>query len=255
MAPFNAHFAVAEKLWPQLDGPWKSHYGQFCFGCVAPDVEKSSASLTQKETHFFDQTTDYELMVTHRSVAFINAQAEFLRQPFDELPPPEQAFALGYLCHLCVDEVSKDMWREETWHKFQQANIGWGAFSALDNWITAYIQDFDSLNRAVCRLQPLNIIPLIPLEDLRYFHKYICESRQAQSLVEKYQSLVKLVHSIKPADRQGLIDTILSELPVAEKLLHHFDVDKFLKASLHHSLSRLNSLIEGRRPMPGPPEN
>ena len=54
MAPFNTHFLIAEKLWPELDGPWQTYYGQFCFGCVAPDVDKLSSTLTQIDTHFFD---------------------------------------------------------------------------------------------------------------------------------------------------------------------------------------------------------
>jgi hypothetical protein len=28
MAPFNTHFLIAEKLWPELVGPWQLHYGQ-----------------------------------------------------------------------------------------------------------------------------------------------------------------------------------------------------------------------------------
>ena len=122
MAPFITHFLAAEKVWPEIKraASWPNVdstllYGHFCFGCVAPDIDKISATLTQKDTHFFDRTTAWDLMSTHRSATFVNRQADFLYRPFPHLTPAEQAFALGYLCHLCVDEVSKYLWRESTW--------------------------------------------------------------------------------------------------------------------------------------------
>ena len=100
MAPFITHFLAAEKIWPDIktNVSWSgsccsSHYGQFCFGCVAPDIDKLSATLTQKDTHFFDRATDWDLMATHRSATFINEQANFLYRPFLEMTPPEQAIS------------------------------------------------------------------------------------------------------------------------------------------------------------------
>ena len=67
MAPFNIHLLVAEKLWLELDGLWQHHWGQYYFGCLAPDVHKISGNLTQKDTHFFDSSSNSEYMATHRS--------------------------------------------------------------------------------------------------------------------------------------------------------------------------------------------
>ena len=57
MAPFNIHLLVAEKLWLELDGLWQHHWGQYYFGCLAPDVHKISGNLTQKDMHFFDSSS------------------------------------------------------------------------------------------------------------------------------------------------------------------------------------------------------
>ena len=55
---------------------------------------------------------------------FIRRQNEFLARPFVQLKPEAQAFALGYLCHLCVDEVSKFMWGREVWQNFKDTGPG-----------------------------------------------------------------------------------------------------------------------------------
>ena len=143
----------------------KIHYGRFCFGCVAPDVDKLSDTLTQKDTHFFDRTGDYDLMASHRTAAFLAQQKEFLCCPFDRLSPDQQAFVLGYLCHLAVDEVSKHLWRGQTWQSFKQIHPG-VAFAALDELARQHIQNFPAVVNAVCAITVPDVIPRIPGVDL-----------------------------------------------------------------------------------------
>jgi hypothetical protein len=145
---------VAEKIWPEVRAKlsWpatgsRNHYGQFCFGCIAPDVDKASAMLTQKNTHFYDRTTDYDLMASHRSAAFLKHQAGFLGQPFADLHAEAQAFVLGYLCHLCVDEVSKHMWRREVWVQLKRVHPG-ATFAAIDEAAWQRIKNYPVIAQA-----------------------------------------------------------------------------------------------------------
>jgi hypothetical protein len=253
MAPFNTHFLIAEKIWPDLPGPWQPHYGQFCFGCIAPDVDKVSPKLTQKDTHFFDRTGDYNLMATHRSAAFLQHQAEFLCQPFARLTPAAQAFALGYLCHLCVDEVSKHLWRRDTWLQFQHIGPG-AAFAALDELMWQRFQNYAGITQALCSLQPLDIIPRIPRADLIYLHQGVCRFVGAETLVEEYLALVDLFDRPTPAQRAEKRQTFEAHIDLARGQTHFFHVDSLVNASMVRSYSRLTDLIEGRVPEPGYPD-
>ncbi len=253
MAPFNTHFLVAEKLWPELPGPWQPYYGQFCFGCTAPDVDKVSASLTQKDTHFFDRTGEYEYMASHRSAAFVAGQAGFLSRPFAELRPSDQAFVLGYLCHLCVDEVSKHMWRWDTWQHFKSQAIG-SAFAALDEVARAQIRDYPAITGAICGLQPLSLAPRIPAGDLAAFHRGVCRFVRAGDTQSGYLALVDLFDRPTPEQRRERQETVLADLPALRGQVHWFHMDRLVRASLAHSHRRLAELIENRPSQPGYPD-
>ena len=252
MAPFNVHFLIAEKIWPELNGRWQSCYGQFCFGCIAPDVDKLSTSLTQKETHFFDRTSDYDLMATHRSAAFLRQQADFLGRPFNELPPDAQAFALGYLCHLCVDEVSKHMWRRETWLQFKQLHPG-TAFAALDESARQQTQDFPALARALCTISVPHVIPRIPADDLNKLWQGVCFFVRAQNAETEFMALVDTFDRPTPAQRQLWQQRFRAEISLARAQIGVFQLETLVKASLARSRSRLADLIEGRMPEPDYP--
>lgn len=253
MAPFNTHFFIAEKIWPNLPGPWQPHYGQFCFGCVAPDVDKISATLTQKDTHFFDRFGDYELMASHRSAAFLQQQAEFLGRPFARLCPEGQAFALGYLCHLCVDEVSKHLWRRETWLQFKDIGPG-AAFAALDEVVRRRIQNHGAIAEALKSLKLLDVIPHLPSADLVFMHRGMCCFVQAATLEEEFLALVDLFDRVTPEQREQKRQTFRGHIDQARRQTHIFRVDTLLEASLARCYSRLTDLIEGRVPEPGYPE-
>lgn len=259
MAPFNCHLLIAEKILPTVRAMAglpvtynEIHYGQFCFGCVATDVDKVSATLTQKDTHFFDRTGEYELMASHRSAAFLEQQAEFLCCPFNQLSPTAQAFALGYLCHLCVDEVSKHMWRRDTWLRFRQVTPG-SAFAALDEAAWQRIRNYQAIAEALCSIQVPDIIPRIPLADLERIHGGTCAFVRAKNIEEEYLALVDLFDRPTPEQRQEKLQRFRAEIDHARRQIHIFRMNTLIKAGLIRSRQRLTDLIEGRTPPPGLP--
>jgi hypothetical protein len=259
MAPFNTHFLVAEKIWPEITArlSWpvtanSNHYGQFCFGCVASDVDKTSLTLTQKDTHFFDRTTDYELMASHRSAAFLQDQADFLCGPFASLSAEAQAFALGYLCHLCVDEVSKHMWRRPVWVKLKPLHPG-ASFAALDEAAWQRIQNYSAITEAVCSIKVLDVIPRIPLTDLERMHQGVCNFVQAKSVEGEFLALVDLFDRPTPAQRRKRLQRFRAEINTARRQVHFFELEQLVRSGLAHSRQRLTDLIEGRVPEPSYP--
>ncbi len=248
MAPFNTHFLIAEKIWPELSaGPWAAHYGQFCFGCVAPDVDKASARLTQKDTHFFDRFGDYEAMASQRTAAFIARQSDFLRCPFAELPAEAQAFVLGYLCHLCVDEVSKHMWRRKTWLKFHHVRPT-SAFAALDELAWRCIQDYGAIAGAICEIKALSVIRPIPLADLEWMHQGVCCFVQAKSAEGEYLALVDMFDRPSATERRAAAERFRREIDVAREQVRFFQLEALVEAGVVRSRERLTDLIEGRVP-------
>jgi hypothetical protein len=252
MAPFNTHFLVAEKLWPELNCPWLPYYGQFCFGCTAPDVDKVSKTLSQKDTHFFDRTDDYEWMASRRSAAFVERQASFLRRPFGELAAAEQAFSLGYLCHLCVDEVSKHMWRRETWAQFRARSAG-PVFAALDELARQQIDDYPAIVRALCSVQVPDVIPCIRPADLEVLLRGVCVFARAKSTEAEFLALVDLFDRPTPDQRRQRRQALREDIDLARSQAGLFRLDVLVRTSLAHSRRRLAELVEGRPVQAGYP--
>jgi hypothetical protein len=252
MAPFNTHFLIAEKIWPDLPGPWQPYYGQFCFGCVAPDVDKLSPALTQRDTHFFDRFGDYEFMASHRSASFLQYQDEFLVQPFAQLPPEAQAFALGFLCHLCVDEVSKHLWRRETWLRFKHIGPG-PAFAALDELAQQRTQNYSAISAALGSIQILDVIPAIPRPDMGAFFQGVNRFVNAPTVEGEYLALVDMFDRPTPEERQQKLETFRAGIDEARRLVDYLQLDTLVSAGLAHSYSRLTDLTLGRLPEPGYP--
>jgi len=259
MAPFNTHFLVAEKIWPAVRAmaalpvrDKKILYGQFCFGCVAVDVDKIWPGLSQRDTHFFDRSGDYEAMASRRSAAFIRRQADFLCRPFADLSPQAQAFGLGYLCHLCVDEVSKHLWRRDTWQRFRGVRPG-AAFSALDEAVQQHIQDYPAIVEALCALQVIDVIPTIPRAGLERMQQGVCAFAQAKTVEAAYLVLVDWFSQPTPEQRRQKQQSFRAQIELARPQIRFFRLETLIEASLSHSLSRLTDLIENRTPKPGYP--
>lgn len=259
MAPFNTHFLVAEKIWPTVGTitTWPETcqtilYGQFCFGCVAPDVDKASITLSQRDTHFFDRYGQYELMASHRSVAFLQRQPEFLKAPFVQLEPEAQAFVLGYLCHLCVDEVSKHMWQRETWLHFLDVGPG-PAFAALDEVARGQIHDYDAIIKGFAEVDVIDIIPVIPRADLETTLSGARTFVQAETAEGEFLALVDLFDRPAPDVRRQKLKDFRANINTARVRTHWFNLDTLVKASVSRTQQRFNDLITGHVPQPGYP--
>lgn len=115
------HLVIAEQLWPVLAERWGGSRSHFLFGNLAPDVDKFCPGLEQATTHLAgkDGTNAW---LTERSRRFIDRQPELLRAPFADLAPDEQAFVLGYVCHLAADEASTS--RYEAFRQAREARTG-----------------------------------------------------------------------------------------------------------------------------------
>ena len=259
MAPFNTHFLIAEKIWPEVRARLslpvtcsRNHYGQFCFGCVAPDVDKASATLTQKDTHFFDRTTDYDLMATSRSAAFLQHQNEFLCDPFNDLRPEAQAFVLGYLCHLSVDEVSKYMWRNPTWQQLNGLHIG-AAFAAMDELARQQTQDYPAIIAGLRNIEVLNVIPRIPPADLARMYQGVCNFVQADHVDGEYLALIDLFDQPSPEEREQRRQKLCAQIDDARSLVKIFRLDVLVPAATVRTFQRFDDLFAGRIPQPDYP--
>lgn len=227
-------------------------YGQYCFGSIAPDVDKASAALSQRDTHFFDRFGQRELMASHRSVTFLQRQPEFLNAPFAQLDPEAQAFALGYLCHLCVDEVSKHMWKRKTWMHFFDTGPG-PAFAALDEVARSRIRDYEAIAAALDGIDVVDVIPIIPRADLETMLAGARRFTRAETTEGEFLALIDMFDRPSAADRRRMQDHFLSNIDTARKRAHRFNLDTLVKASLSRTRQRFNDLITGRIPQPGYP--
>ncbi|MDM8531798.1 zinc dependent phospholipase C family protein [Anaerolineales bacterium HSG25] len=247
MAPFNTHFLIAEHVWSDLNGPWQNEYGSFCFGCVAPDVDKISTTLTQKDTHFFDRSGDYELMVTHRSATFLAQQDQLLGGRFIDLSPSEQAFVLGYLCHLAVDEVSKHLWRREgTWDRFHDVSIG-SAFAAIDEQARQMTQNYPRIVAEICAISPPTVLTHVSPADLTAMFDGICLFARATDTKAEYLALLKAFwHIATPKKRQQKTAQFQIEIKAAREQIHYLQLDRLVALSVNHSHQRLQALIKGK---------
>jgi hypothetical protein len=107
MAPFLTHLNIGERVWLRLDGrrPQPEAYGTFLLGCLAPDVDKLWPDLEQGTTHFLPKEQG-RAWTERRTRRFLSRPTDFLAAPFPEMAAVEQAFVLGYLCHVAADEMT-----------------------------------------------------------------------------------------------------------------------------------------------------
>lgn len=103
MPPFFTHLVIAERIFPTLSMLPAEVFGDFLFGCLAPDVDKFVDGMDQATTHFVPKDPSERYMEA-RSLYFIEHHSELLRRPYLHLNVHERAFVLGYLCHLASDE-------------------------------------------------------------------------------------------------------------------------------------------------------
>ena len=107
MAPLVTHLVVGERVFAQLQQFDSTAYGPFLLGCVLVDVNGFS-DIDRRTTHFVGRLHEDGEGAFRKSCGnFLEQLDTLLARPWRELTQPEQAFVAGYLCHLAVDEVSK----------------------------------------------------------------------------------------------------------------------------------------------------
>ena len=264
MAPFLTHLVVGERVWAALDGrqPAPAHYGTFLFGCLAPDVDKFCDGLEQSTTHFMAKD-DAGTYVWLRSQRFLEGQDDLLRAPFHALEADEQAFVLGYLCHIATDEITA-----RSAQIIKSQNSGSGAplphvdaiLTAMDPRFWAMTRDpaglVDALNRAAI---PERAFVFTDGKCLRAMYQVVVPQ------VVEGGGLVPFVHMLRrqwqwtrngqvsdatddaqlEADLAALRRRIEADLPTSERMVEKLDLAFFVREAQRHSLDRIHTLLEG----------
>ena len=168
------------------------------------------------------------------------------------MPAAAQAFVLGYLCHLCVDEVSKHMWRHDVWMQLKPIHPG-ASFAALDEAARQRIQNYPAIHDVFCSIHPVNVIPRIPLADLEGILRGTCNFVQAENTEAGFLALVDMVDRPTPEQRREKQNLFRAEIDMARRHVHVFQLDTLVQAAIMHSRQRLNDLFEGRVPEPDYP--
>ena len=192
-------------------------------------------------------------MASHRTSTFIRQQSDFLCRPFPELSPDAQAFSLGFLCHLCVDEVSKSMWGRRTWLKFRAVGPG-PAFAALDEIARDRIVDYPAIVGCLGRIKVLDIVPSIPYGDVEATWQGVNNFVRAETAEDEYLALVDMFDNITAEERAERQRVFRATIDSARRQVHFFRFETLIKASLKRSRLRLRELITGQSPEPGKPD-
>jgi hypothetical protein len=107
MAPLVTHLVVGERVFAQLQQFDSTAYGPFLLGCVLVDVN-GFIGIDRRVTHFVGRLHEDGRDAFGKSCDnFLEQLDTLLIRPWRELQQHERAFVAGYLCHLAVDEVSK----------------------------------------------------------------------------------------------------------------------------------------------------
>lgn len=266
MAPFLTHLVVGERVWAALDGmqPGSENYGTFLFGCLAPDVDKFCRGLEQSTTHFLAKD-EAGTWAWQRSQRFLDSQTTLLRSPFHTLGAVEQAFVMGYLCHVAADEITgriaQDIKADHAGSSSQLPNVD-AILTAMDPRFWAMARDpgslIDALNRAT-----------IPHRAF-VFTRRDCLQAVYESVVPQVTEgggLVPCVNMVRrqwqwmrngqvsdadddpqlEADLAAFRRRIEADLPLSELLVDKMDLELFLQEAQRHSVQRIRTLLAGRR--------
>lgn len=261
MAPLITHLVIAERIWPLLAGRWNGAYGSFLFGNLAADVDKFCPDLEQATTHLVGKDRT-DAWLTQRSRRFIDQQAELLRAPFPELAPAEQAFVLGYLCHLTVDEATTSRFeRFRTAYEQRAGSFPWNEAisTVVDETAAGLLQDRSGMLEALESSRvPVGLFAFISDRCLQTMRWILFPLIREGGGFAAYIGLVRrnsLWHrhgqtSEEPVDedledklilyRQRLLDAETEARLVAEE----FDIGAVVAASLDRCRKRLVELIE-----------
>ncbi len=121
MAASITHLVVGEHVFKQISNPDLSLvvYGSFLTGCSIVDLQ-AFHTVDRRITHFVGRLdTDGEDAYRKSCTNFLQELDFILKNKWKTLSPTDQAFIVGYLCHLATDECWKKL--NATW--FHKLNI------------------------------------------------------------------------------------------------------------------------------------
>jgi hypothetical protein len=236
-------------------------YGTFLFGCLAPDVNKLCDGLDQGTTHFLPKDADNNHL-WRRSQRFLDNPTLYLRAPFPTLGLWEQAFVLGYLCHVATDEITARMaWKLKT----QLAAAG-RSLPSVDAMLTAieselWVEAADperiaaALERAFI---PPATLPFAPFDCLQALHQMVLPQVREGAGLLPYLNTVRrqwqwLRHGrVSDATDDVELEARLADygrriqenLSASESLVQAMEIDAFLAQATDHSSERLGALLK-----------
>jgi hypothetical protein len=262
MAPFLTHLVIGERVWLALDGHGASAegYGPFLFGCLAPDVDKMCDGLEQGTTHFLPKD-EAGAWTWQRGQHFLDHPLDFLRAPFRALPASEQAFVLGYLCHVAADEITGRLagaLRQNLVATGRTLPDPDAVLTLIDPriWATAAAPE-----RMVAALESATIpggtFPSIPLPCLTALRQIVLPQLQEGGGLKPYLGMLRrqrhwirhgqVSDSTGDAGLERELSAYRLQLeaafPSSEQLIDTIDLDRYVQDAVGHSLQRSCALL------------
>jgi hypothetical protein len=268
VAPFLTHLAVGERVWAGLTlnasnddrQLYPAYYGTFLFGCLAPDVDKFCNCLEQGTTHFVAKD-EAGTHVWRRSQILLEQQATLLRAPFCALNGAEQAFVMGYLCHMATDEVTGRMGQAVR----SQFAVGGqtlpnvdAIFTAMDARSWHLITEPDNLVRALeMALIPLGTFDFVPAACLIAMYDIVLPQIRERGGLEPYIRMIgRQRHWLDygrvaaMAGASGLEAELVdfrrcleADMEEAERLVTTMALGPLLEDAVTHSRRRIDELL------------
>jgi hypothetical protein len=270
MAAFLTHLVVGERVWARLvdGGPGSGNgwilrdeeYGTFLFGCLAPDVDKICPGLDQGTTHFLPKDEEHHHL-WHRSESFLERRSDFLRAPYRRLAPKEQAFVLGYLCHIATDEITA---RAALLVRAYHSAVG-TPLPHVDAVLTALESRFwrmaaDSQQVAIAlegASIPEDALPIVPVVCWSAWQQIVLpQVREGAGLMPYLNTVRRQWQWVRQGRITGQADDpeleadlvvyrrqIENDLPASEKLADEMELELFVEEAVRHSQRRIEVLL------------
>jgi hypothetical protein len=261
VAPFLSHLMIGEQVWRSLRSwrPGPDGYALFLFGCLAPDVDKFCPGLDQGTTHFLPKD-EGRIWVHRRTLHFLEHPDRYLRAPFSALSSTEQAFVLGYLCHVATDEVTGQL-AEQIYQKLVVSGEPMpgadAVLTAVDPRLWKMALDPAAMIAALEQGSiPAETLPFAPVECLQALYGVVLPQVREGGGLEPYLRTVRrhrqlmrrtpVADAVDPdleAELNGLRRELEQDLPQAERLVDELDLHQFVRDAVERSCQRIASLL------------
>ena len=230
-------------------------------------MDKFCHGLEQSTKHFGEKD-EAGTWAWLRSQRFLDEQAAFLRAPFRTLEAIEQAFVMGYLCHIATDEITGRNARDLQSQLANAAPLPHvdAILTAMDPRFWALAQDSAGMVNALSQVSNQALIP----DRALVFTERDCLWAMHQTVVPQVAEdggLVPCVNMVRrqwqwmrngkvsdePDDLQLEADLaafrrqLEADLPASERLVDNLDLERFLQEAERHSMQRIRALMSGGR--------